>query len=272
MAAGVAFLKPTRYKLVFLVEWAFFIVISAVRGQVVTPHQFLVASYPLVFFYLIACALTALSQRIHQIAQGWGLLVFAGGLVALDQTIKIAITGLIPYETSIPIVCNWLHLAHERNPHGSWVAAVLNVEFVGVYGVMHYGVIITALFFSILCHRYYIATNRRSLWVDVVLVGLLAAAVSWICDMSFRGYIVDFINLPGLTAADLKDILASIAVGATFVEMLDNPKISWRWDGWQKERDNLIRMVAGPCSFGIQELHKVQRAVTSRFKKTSGSE
>ena len=41
----------------------------------------------------------------------------------MDQGIKAVVTAWVPYQTSIPIVANWLHLAHEQNPHGSWIAS-----------------------------------------------------------------------------------------------------------------------------------------------------
>ena len=272
MSTGVAFFKPTRSKLVFLAEWFFFILTTAARGDLETNHQVLVAGYPLIFFYLIACALTTLSQHIQQIAQSWRLLLFAGGLTILDQVIKTIIIVFVPYQTSIPIVHNWLYLAHEHNFHGSWIASAFNVQFVSVFNLIQWGLAIPVLFFSILCHRYYTFTNRKSLWADVALLGLFAGYASWICDMSLRGYIVDFINLPGLVTADLKDILITIGVAALFVEMLDNPKLSWRWAGWQKERDDLILLVTSLCSFCTQELHKTQQAVMSRFRKIAKPE
>jgi hypothetical protein len=46
--------------------------------------------------------------------------------------------------------------------------------------------------------------------------------------MAARGYILDFINLPEVVTADLKDIVISIGVAAFFAEALDNPELSWR--------------------------------------------
>ena len=267
MPAVVAFLKPTRTKLVFLVEWVLFILITVARGELETNHQILVAGYPLVFFYLVACVLAASSQHIQQISQSWRLVVFAIGLTILDQVVKTIITASVPYQTSIPIVTNWLYLAHKRNYHGSWIASAFNVQFVSVFNAMQWGLAIPVLFFSILCHRYYITTNRKSLWADVAFLGYFASNASWICDMSFRGYILDFINLPGLVTADLKDILVAIGAAAVFAETLDNPELSWRWAGWQKERDDLIRLVTSLRSFSIQELRKTQQAVMSRLGK-----
>jgi lipoprotein signal peptidase len=266
---GVAFFKPTRIKLVFLVEWSLFIFATAVRGGLETYHHVLVAGYPLIFFYLIACALAALSQHIQQLAQSWKLLVFAGVLAISDQVIKAIITASVPYQTSIPIVNNWLYLAHEHNSRGSWVASKFNVQFYSVFNLLQWGLAIPVLFLSILCHRYYITTNRKSLWADVAFLGLFAGYVSWMCDMSLRGYIVDFIHLPGLVTADLKDILITIGVAALFAEMLDNPKLSWRWEGWRKERDDLIRLFTSLYSFAVQELREAWHAVISWFSKAA---
>ena len=267
MLAVVAFLKPTRTKLVFLLEWVLFILITIAKGGLKTNHQILVAGYPLVFFYLIACALAASSQHVRQLAQDWRLLVFAIGLTILDQAVKMIVAASVPYQTSIPIVNNWLYLAHERNYHGSWIVSAFNVQFVSVFNLMQWGLAIPVLPGSMLCHRYYTTTNRKSLWADVAFIGLFAGVASWVCDMAFRGYIIDFINLPGLVTADFKDILVTISAAAIFAETLDNPKISWRWDGWRQERDRLIQLGANLLSFSIQELRESLQAVTSKFRR-----
>ena len=272
MPTIATFLKPTQTKLVFLVEWALFILAAAARGELETNHQVLVAGYPLLFFYLVACALTASSRHIQQIASGWKLFVFAGGLTALDQVVKAMITAFVPYQTAIPILSNWLYLAHEHNPHGAWIASTLNVQHVTVFSLVQWGLAIPILFLSQLCHRYYTTTNRKSLWADVAFLGVFAGYASWICDMSLRGHIVDYINLPGLVTADLKDVLITIGVAALFVEVLDNPKLSWRWAGWRRERDDLIQLLANLYNFSVQELREARQAVRSKFKRTAKPE
>jgi lipoprotein signal peptidase len=267
MPAIVAFFKPTRIKLVFLVEWTLFILITIAQGELRTNHQVLVACYPLVFFYLVACTLAALSRRIRQLAQAWILFVFAIGLTILDQVVKTIVVASVPYQASIPIVNYWLYLTHERNFHGSWIVSAFNVQFVNVFNLMQWGLVILVLICSIFCHRYYITTNRKSLWADIVIIGVFAGLSSWVCDMLFRGYIVDYIGLPGLVAADLKDIFIAIGIAAVFAETLDNPKLSWRWVGWQNERDDLIRLVKSFCSFSIQELHNVCQSIMNKFGK-----
>jgi lipoprotein signal peptidase len=265
----VAFFKPTRIKSLFLVEWTLFILITAAQGELKTNHQVLVAGYPLVFFYLVACTLAALSQRIRQLAQLWILIVFAIGLTILDQIVKTIIVASVPYQASIPIVNHWLYLAHEHNFHGSWITSAFNVQFVSVFYFIQWGLVISVLLCSMFCYCYYITTIRISLWVDIAFLGVFAGFLSWVCDMLFRGYIVDYIGIPGLVTADLKDILVTIGIAAVFAEMLDNPKLSWRWEGWQKERDDLFRLVRSFCDFSIQELLKVRQSIMNGFGKAT---
>ena len=68
--ALVTFVKPTQIKLLFLVEWLLFIIISLMRGHLVDSQQILVAVYPLLIFYFIACVLTAFRHQKQQLAKG----------------------------------------------------------------------------------------------------------------------------------------------------------------------------------------------------------
>lgn len=247
----IDFLRPTLPRLVFVVEWSLFVLLSAMRGDLESGHEVLVALYPLAFFYLVGCTLAAWSRRRHRVAQGRRLLVIAAGLVLLDQAIKTLVVRFIPHQMSLPIVTNWLHVAHERNVHGSWIAALLQVE-PSTLLLVQWGVAIPVFFLSALCYRYYTITHRRSLWADVTFVGLLAGYASWMSDISLRGYVVDWIHLPGLVTADLKDLLLTLGAAALFVEALDNPGLSWRWEGWQKETEDGIRLLKGLYRFGSQ--------------------
>jgi len=254
--AIVAFLRPTKLKLAFLAQWVLFILISAAQGKLEASHQILIAVYPLILLYLAACALAALSQHTQQLAQGWKLLGIALGLTILDQVSKLIVIALVPYQTSIPIIDGCMHLAHEHNAQGSWLASVFNVQGVGIFNVVQWLLAVPVLFCSIFCHRYYTITNRKSLWADVAFLGLFAGVASWICDMAFRGYVTDFINFPGLVTADFKDIVVALSVGAILAEALDNPKVTWRWQGWRKEGEDLIRLGTNLLRFSIQELRR----------------
>jgi hypothetical protein len=50
--AVVAFLRPTKLKLAFLVEWVLFVLISAAQGELEANHHILIAVYALVFLCL----------------------------------------------------------------------------------------------------------------------------------------------------------------------------------------------------------------------------
>jgi lipoprotein signal peptidase len=234
------FLKPTAVKLVFLAQWAVFMLVMVARGQLKTWHQLLVVTYPLAVFYLLACAFALLSQRTRWLARGWRLLALAFSLTGVDQLAKALVVTSIPFQASVPLIAGWLHLAHLYNPHGSWVFSMLNWQGWGT-GLLAIVVLFT-LFCSILLHRYYITTRRPSVWADLAFVGLFAGSTSWLWDMVVRGHIVDFVVLPGVVAADLKDLFVDLAAAAVCAELLDNPTISlrprdWRQDGTGRTSD-----------------------------------
>lgn len=221
MTKGIAWLKLTKIKLAFLIEWSLFTALEMARGKVRSGHAILVAAYPLLFFYLVACGLVTLSQRTRQIARGWRLPALAVGLAMLDQTLKTIIAAVIPENASIPIVKGWLHIAHARNYSGTWIAATLNLPGRPFIQSIQWALTIAVLALSVVYHHHYSTRHRQSFWADVVFLGVFSAYTSWVWDMAFRGYIIDFIQLPGLVTADLKDILASLSTAAIIAELLD---------------------------------------------------
>jgi lipoprotein signal peptidase len=215
------FLRPTAGKLVFLAQWIAFMLVMVGRGELATWHQILVATYPLAVFYLLACAFALLSQHTQRLAGGWRLMVLALCLTGVDQLSKAAVTTHIPYQGSVQLIAGWLHLAHLHNTHGSWVFSVLNWQGWGT-GLLAILVLLTLLC-SILCHRHYVATRRSSVWADLAFIGLFAGCTSWLWDMVVRGYIIDFVVLPGVVAFDLKDLFIDLAAAAVCAELLENP-------------------------------------------------
>ena len=153
-------------------------------------------------------------------------MVFAAGLIILDQTIKTGITKLLPYQSLIPIINNRLYLTHTYNIHGSWIASAFNVRSKNWIRLLQWGLLVPILILTKFFRRYYIKTYRKSLWVDIAFLGIFSGYVSWAIDMSFRGYVVDFILLPELISVDLKDIYLTIGVAAFFAEMLDNSQLT----------------------------------------------
>jgi lipoprotein signal peptidase len=259
----LAVLRPTATRLVFLVEWFLFMLLVLLRGELETGKQILVASYPLAFFYFVACALGLLSEHTQQLARGWRLMVLALGLTVVDQLTKSLIVASIPYQASVPIVEGWLHLAHVRNAQGSWVLSTLDAHGAGALLMI---VVPVTLLFSVFCHRYYTCTQRKSVWADVAFVGLFAGCMSWVCDMYFRGHIVDFFVLPGVLAADLKDLFVTIGAAAFCAEALDNPNVSLRPRGWRTDGKDLFQLAARVADFSIGKVRSLRRV----FMRLSG--
>jgi lipoprotein signal peptidase len=265
---GLAVLRPTATRLIFLVEWFLFILLALWQGKLESGKQILVASYPLAFFYAIACAFALLSEQSQQLIRGWRLFALAVGLTAADQLAKALIVASIPYQASVPVIDGWLHLAHARNVHGSWLLSTLSERETGTVLLMI--VVPAVMLFSVFCHRYYTCTQRKSVWADVAFVGLFGGCMSWVCDMHFRGYVVDFIMLPGVLAADLKDLFVTIGAAAFCAEALENPNVSLRPRGWRQDGKELFQLVARVTNFSVQEMRDLWRALVNRLVKDSG--
>ncbi|MEJ2211520.1 MAG: hypothetical protein P8129_21135 [Anaerolineae bacterium] len=126
--------------------------------------------------------------------------------------------------------------------------------------------VVPVLLLSILGYRYYVKTKLGSVWADAAFVGQLAGLASWVCGVALRGYVLDYLQLPGVVTADLKDILLSVGAAAFVVEALDSPHVSWQWEGWRAEREKLRDLVTGFVRFSAQELRGVRQTLTAAAK------
>lgn len=253
----IAFLAPTWFKAIFVVEWAAFLVLSLLRRDLDSGRELLVASWPLAAFYLVACGLDAASRRRTQLARGWRLPALVAGLVAADQLGKLLVTLSISPHSSTPLVEGWLHVAHEQNPQGSWLVGTFDLSGLGIAVLA--AVVVPVLLLSILGYQYYVKTKRGSVWADAAFVGLFAGLASWLCDVGLRGTVIDYIQLPGVVTADLKDILLAIGAAALVVETLDSPYVSWRWEGWRTEGRKLGQLLIGFARFSVGQLLGINR-------------
>lgn len=263
----MSFLRPSRNKLIFLIEWLLFLLITGLQGGLSSGRQALVAAYPLLFFYLVAAILETLSPKIKQIVPGWWLLGLAVGLMLLDQTIKLLVTLFIPFRTAVPLINGWLNLAHNCNFQGSWVLSQFNQPVSSLIPLAMIAFFL--LIISWFSYRYYILHQRASLWADVTFLGFFAGLSSWLVEMPLRGHIVDFICLPNIVTADLKDIYLTIGIAAIFVETLDNPGLSRSWQGWAQERVNFRQLLHGFLAFSRQEMKTVWVKLSKKSKSNS---
>jgi lipoprotein signal peptidase len=262
---SMSFLRPTRNKFIFLVEWLLFLAITGLQGAISSQQQILVAAYPLLFFYLVAALLESSGRQSKQIVRGWWMLALALGLVLLDQIIKLAVTAFIPFKTAVPLINGWLNLSHDCNFQGSWVLSQFNRPASSLIplGMM-------ALFLAIISwfgYRYYVTHQRASLWADAAFLGLFAGLASWLIEMPLRGHIIDFICLPGVVSADLKDIYLTIGIAAVFVETLDNPGLSRSWEGWAQEKANFQQLVHQFWAFSRHEMHTGWQTLRNKFRQ-----
>lgn len=254
MVAVAHFLKPTKLKILFLVEWACFVLIQLIRRELVGIHQLLVAISPFLFFYFIACGLTQISLSRSYLSKGWKIIALGIIFAVLDQITKALIHQFIPYQASRPIIQGWLHLSHKHNLQGSWIVAEFNLVHLSPAILLI--IIIPLVVSSIFFHRYYLHTQRESIWADLAFLGLFAGLLSWIFDMGWRGYILDFIQIPSIVIADLKDILIAVGLAAFFSEAIDNPEISWGWRGRRNKLRDLLRLCSNIIHFSINEIRE----------------
>lgn len=263
------FLQPTRLKGIFLLEWTAFILLGLARRELDSARQVLVAIYPLIVLYLVACLLTALSRRTCQLAEGWKGPAFILALLAIDRLAKTLVSQSIPFGASIPIIEGWLHLAHEQNRHGSWLIATFHLpQFVTIVLAMMTVFLLLTLF---VCYRYYVTTKRKSVWADTAFVALFVGLTSWVLDISLHGYVIDYIHLPGVVTADLKDILLTVGGSAFVVEALENPDITWHWHGWHAEVRELQQLLARVAGYSVEELRRIYQSLATGIQRGPGT-
>jgi signal peptidase II len=209
-----------------------------------------------------------MDECVNRVTGGRGLALLTLVIVALDQISKSVISVLLSPGATLPLVKGWLHLTNVRNVGGSWLAPAWTKPVLVVAAVL-------VLPLSVIVYRYYIFSKRRSLWASLAFAGIFAGYASWLCDMALRGYVIDFIQIPGVVVADLKDLFLSLGGAGVVIEVLDNPNVSLTWAGWSAELENTQRLVTDITAFTARELHSCWVSARQRFKslfvdKTSG--
>lgn len=247
------FLRPTIYKLMFLLGWLLYSLSAVLRANFDVAPIGINLLWPAIFFYIVGCSMVLMSKfllRSHRVAQ---LIAVALVLAAADHAAKIASLSLIPVGESIPIVLNRLHLVQVTNVTGPWIFATFGSAPV-VLPALILSVIL--LFSAPLLFRYYSVTYRQSFWCEAAFICLMASSLSSAIDFGVRGGVVDYLYIPGHFAADLKDIFAEVFVASALIEVLDNPKISIRWTGWKNEFRDLRNVIVGISRFAISEMRR----------------
>jgi lipoprotein signal peptidase len=215
-------------------------------------------AWPFLFFYFVACLLKRVSTSSEPVIQQRDAWVVIAVLVGVDHLFKFAFSHMIPLGGSVPVVANHLHLANVHNVHGSFWLAKLSASRL-VAPVLVISVLSVAL--APLLLRFYSARHRKSFWSVLAYCCFMAGAASAAIDLGARGFTVDYLELPGLFVADLKDIYLNLFVSAFFVEVLSNPRISMRWLGWRAELREFPCLATEIVKFAVGEIRRLGRNV-----------
>lgn len=244
-------------RLAFAGPWVLCVAVAILRARFDIRPIAANLLWPFLFFYSLAWLLERASRSSRQLTRDRDIWLVVGFLVAVDHSCKLACSQLIPSGESVPVVANRLHLANLHNVHGNWLSSVS-----GTAPVVVQTLVISILFVTLapLFYRFYSARHRKSFWSALAYGCLVAGTASAAVDLGVRGYIVDYLYLPGLFAADLKDVYLTVFASALIVEALSNPRISVRWLGWREEARELPRLVIEFTRFAVGEIRRIGRS------------
>lgn len=219
-------LKPSRLKLIFLAQLPAFVLIELISSGSKSLDRLQVFLLPLVLYYLAGSTIVYLYEKRANLGDLRICLIVASLLLGLDQGVKITILHAFPVGHSVPLVSGYLYLAQAHNVYGSWLLKKLAWDFL-VPGLV-LAVILICIPVSIAAYRYYTRAVRRSLLADLAFVLFLAGFASAFADNGWRGFTVDFIQIPGYVVADFKDIYFWFGAACLLCEMFASPGGYWK--------------------------------------------
>lgn len=260
--------KPEPKQLVFLVEWLIFLFLLFFQGKMVSLQTWGVALCPFLFFYFIGGILFCTSKKIKKLFDTKFLILIAFGLFLIDQLIKIFVITLIPINSSIPIIPGWFEITHRLNPHGAWIFTSLSDDTIPLITPFMKLFLLSLTLLIIPIYQYLESRYGKIFWMQVSFVCIFSAFLSWLVDMFTRGYIVDFIGLPGLVAADLKDIFAYIGAAAIIIQAMEDPETYLKWKGWRSEIKDIGEFSSSVKNFIIKDTMSILNGIKSIFLKT----
>ncbi|MHB1005461.1 MAG: signal peptidase II [Chloroflexota bacterium] len=137
-------------------------------------------------------------------------------LVLIDQATKAWVMQNVPPRASLPLVGDFLRVAHYAN-YGAvggfgydvpWVVPALVVAAV------------TLIVLLLLGYRLYAARLGPSWRLQVFLVLAVAALLGTLLDRVRLGYVVDFLNVSGLPVFNIGDLLPNLGIVFVVLEMV----------------------------------------------------
>jgi lipoprotein signal peptidase len=191
--------------------WAACVALAVIGGRFESSGQALRALWPGVLAWMVFSLLNEAERRQGRLAPLPWLVMLALLVVGLDLLAKAWLEANLPYRVVVPFAGEWLYLFRAHNPHGTWIGPRDMVPLVTLFDLV-------VVFAAIPVYRYWHAHARRSVWIDVAFVGVFGGALGAAADLLLRGYIVDYMLLPGMPIADLKDQLLNLGLAAMAVE------------------------------------------------------
>lgn len=250
--------RSSNIWLIFIGPWMLYVAFAIAQAGFDIRSIAVNLAWPFLFFYFVACLLKRVSTSSEPVIRQRDAWAVIAVLVAVDHLFKFAISHMIPLGESVPVVAKHLHLANVHNVHGSFWLAKLDTPRV-VSPVLVFSVLSIAL--APLVFRFYSARHRKSFWSVLAYCCFMAGTASAAIDLGVRGFTVDYLELPRLFVADLKDLYLDLFVSAFFVEVLSNPRISIRWLGWRAEFRELPSLTIEIVKFAVGEMRRLGRNV-----------
>lgn len=215
-------IRMNRITLLFLSEWALYLIFELIMGKFKSWDVFLMNLLPFIFFYLIANFTKWLASKFEKTISIKVMSIWIVLLVMCDHVVKYIVKIFLGESSVISLISDWLFISKVLNEHGSFVTSRfdLNVNMLWIILIN-----ILVLFFMIQGYRFYRQRRRNSFWIDLTMILLLAGGISSLIDKIFFGGSLDFIGLKGLFVADLKDFYLTIGIGCMLVELFDDPEV-----------------------------------------------
>ena len=185
----------------------------------------------------------------------------------MDQIFKWIVSITLPVNDSFPIIAGWLEITYRRNFHGAWIFTHLSVDSIPMITPLLKIFCIALVLMIIPIYRYFKTIRGNKFWMSVSFIFILSGVLSWMVDLFIRGFILDYIGLPGIVACDLKDIYVYFGAVALILEVLDNQTKFKLWYGWNYEREATIKFLSGVWQIITHDFLIVHRYVKSFFNK-----
>lgn len=248
------YMKPALLKLLFLIEWFTFVLILVFQGKIQTFPRLWVALYPLLFFYFMGSLFFAMKDKPWIPKKTFQLIGLALGLVVMDQIFKWIVSVTLPVNDSFPIISGWLEITYRRNFHGAWIFTQLLADSIPLITPLLKFFCIALVLMIIPTYRYFKTIRGNKFWMNLSYVLLFAGILSWMTDMFMRGFILDYIGLPGIVAFDLKDIYVYLGAVALILEIVDGQSKFILWNGWNSEKEDIKKFTIGVWQIITQDL------------------